>query len=226
VLSGYKAGRGGVEINSPLVGNMTPGKGAATKIDEGMLDATKGLMRLDTIASQFKPEFQTIATRGEQWWSSVKEKAGVDLKTKEKADLEEFSKFKRNAIDSLNQYIQSITGAAMSEQEAQRILRGMPNPGQGIFDGDSPTEFKAKLDDAMKQTKQAVARLAYLKRNGMSLEDGLGKGVTLDRMPQLMNERGKKIEEELRAAQPNADQKALQRAVRRQLGVEFGLSSD
>ena len=227
VLTSYKAGRGGVEINSPLVGSpMTPGKTAAGKIDEGVLDATKGLMQLDTIAGQFKPEYQTLATRGANWWSSVKEKAGADLKVKEKADLEDFSKYKRNAIDSLNQYIQRITGAAMSEQEAQRILRGMPNPGQGLFDGDSPTEFKAKLDDAMKQTRMAVARGAYLKRQGMSLEDGLGKGVTIDRMPALMNERGRELEAKFKQEQPNVDGKALGRAVRRQLSIEFGLSSD
>ena len=226
VIAGFKAGRGDTNVTVTQTGPMLPGKTAAGKIDEGLLDATQGLMRLDTIASQFKPEFQTIMTRGTQWWSGVKEKMGADLKVKEKKDLEEFSAYKRNAIDSLNQYIKMITGAAMSEQEAQRILRGMPNPGQGLFDGDSPTEFKAKLDDAMKQTKMAVARSAYLKRQGMSLEDGLGKGVSLDRMPSLMNERGRALEAQFKQDQPDASDAVRQRAVRRQLAVEFGLASD
>jgi hypothetical protein len=225
VIGQYKAGRG-TDITIQQPGPMTPGKSAGNKVDEEILDTTKGLMRLDTIASQFKPEYQTMLTRGEQWWSSVKEKAGVNLKVKEKKDLEEFSSYKRNAINSLNEYIKMITGAAMSEAEAQRILRGMPNPGQGIFDGDSPTEFKAKLDDAMKQTKMAVARLAYIKRKGMSLEDGLGKGLTLEGMPALINQRGQDIEGQLKASQPDVKGEALKRAVRRQLGVEFGLVSD
>lgn len=224
-IAGYKAGRG-TDITIQQPGPMVPGKTAAGKVDEDLLDTTKGLMRLDTIAGQFKPEYQTILTRGEQWWNSVKEKAGVNLKAKEKQDLEEFSAYKRSAINSLNEYIKMITGAAMSEPEAQRILRGMPNPGQGVFDGDSPSEFKAKLEDSIKQTKMAVARLAYIKRKGMSLEDGIGNGLTLQGMPALINDRGREIEAKLKQEQPNADKKALERAVRRQLGVEFGLSTD
>jgi hypothetical protein len=224
-IKAYKAGRGDTNVNvTANTGPMLPGKAGATRIDEGLLDQTQGLMRLDAIQSQFKPEYQTLATRGGNWWTAAKETLGAKLNNKEKKDLEDFSKYRRNAIDSLNQYIKSVTGAAMSEAEAQRILKGMPNPGQGLFDGDSPTEFKAKLDDAISQTKRAIARSAYLKRQGMSLEDGLGKGVSLDSMPQIINERGKAIEAELKKS--GVTGKPLERAIRRQLGVEFGLVSD
>lgn len=224
-IKNFKPGKGtDITVNT---GPMTPGKAGGNRVDDDLLGTTQGLMRLDAIASQFKPEYQTILTRGSNWWSSVKEKAGVNLTHKEKKDLTEFSQYKRNAVDSLNRYIKEITGAAMSEPEAKRILAGMPKPGDGIFDGDSPTEFKSKMDDAIRQTKMAVARLAYIKRNGMSLEDGNGNPVIpLDRMPQLINERGQEIEEQLKASQPKADAKALQRAVRRQLSVEFGLVAD
>lgn len=218
-----KAGATSVTIQPP--GPMTPGKTAAGKIDEDMLGVTKNLMQLDTIAGQFKPEYQRFQDRVGYQALRVKDST-TGLTNKEKQDLTDFSQYRRNAFNTLNDYIKSVTGAAMSEAEAKRIMKAMPNAGEGMFDGDSPTEFKAKLDDAIGQTKKAVARLAYLKRNGMSLEDGLGKGITLDRMPAMMNERGQAIEAELKAAQPNADAKALQRAVRRQLAVEFGLSSD
>lgn len=226
VIAGFKAGRG-TDITLQQPGPMVPSKPAQSDIDKGMLDATAGLMQLDAINSQFKPEYQTWATRGEQAWNAIKEKGGVGLKNKEKADLEAFSKYKRNAIDSMNRYIKAITGAAMTDAEAKRILAGLPSVGDGIFDGDSPTQFKAKLDDAMKQTKMAIARFAYMKRNGLSLEDGQGNSVVpLERMPTLINERGKAIEAELKKSQPNADSKALGRAVRRQLAIEFGLASD
>lgn len=219
-----KAGAAAVTVNT---GPMTPSKPAQTDIDKGMLDATAGLMQLDAINNQFKPEYQTWATRGEQAWNAIKEKGGIGLKNKEKADLEAFSKYKRNAIDSMNKYIKSITGAAMTNEEAKRILAGLPSVGDGIFDGDSPTQFKAKLDDAMKQTKMAIARFAYMKRNGLSLDDGKGNAVVpLERMPALINERGREIEGELKKAQPGANAQALSRAVRRQLSVEFGLAND
>lgn len=226
VIANYKAGRGDTSL-TVNTGPMTPGKTAGNRVDENLLDTTQNLMQLDQIASQFRPEYQTLLTRGEQWWSSAKEKLGANLKVKEKKDLEDFSKFKRNSIDSLNKYIKSITGAAMTNQEADRILKGLPNPGSGLFDGDSPTEFKAKLDDAIKSTKLSIARLAYIKRAGMSLEDGQGNAtVPLERMPQIINQRGQEIEAELKRTSPNTEGKALQRAVRRQLGVEFGLVSD
>lgn len=220
----FKAGKGdqNVTVNT---GPMLPGKQAGNKIDEDMLGVTRNLMQLDTMASQWKPEYQRFSDKAGYAALKVKDST-VGLTNKEKADLTAFSQYRRNAFNTLNEYIKSVTGAAMSEAEAQRILKGMPNPGEGFFDGDSPTEFKAKLDDALASTKKAVARLSYLKRNGMSLEDGLGKGISLDKMPELMNQRGKEIEAELKKAQPSVDAKALGKAVRRQLAVEFGLSSD
>lgn len=227
VIANYKAGRGSGDITIKNPGPLAPGKPGQNKVDEDLLDTTRNLMRLDTIAGQFKPEFQTLMTRGSNWWTAAKETLGGKLTNKERQDLTEFSQYKRNAIDSLNQYIKSITGAAMTDAEAQRILKGLPNPGTGLFDGDSPTEFKAKLDDAMKQTRMSVARLAYIKRNGMSLEDGQGNAIVpLSRMPALINERGIEIERVLQDQDPNVKGDALKRAVRRQLSLEFGLAAD
>ncbi len=225
VLAHYKAGKGdtNVMVNT---GPMAPGKTAQGKVDEGILDTTRNLMQLDQIAGQFKPEFQRFQNKAGFLALKAKDST-VGLTNKEKQDLTDYTNYRRNAFNTLNEYIKSITGAAMSEAEAVRIRKGMPDPGDGLFGGDSPTEFKAKLDDAMKSTKMAVARLSYIKRNGMSLEDGKGNAVIpLERMPHLMNERGKAIEAELKIAQPNADAKALKSAVRRQLSTEFGLSAD
>ena len=225
VLSGYKAGRGDTNVTIQPPGPMQLGKAAANKVDEDMLGVTRNLMQLDTVASQWKPEYQRFQDKAGYAALKVKDST-VGLTNKEKVDLSDYSKYRRNAFNTLNEYIKSVTGAAMSEPEAQRITKGMPNPGSGLFDGDSPTEFKAKLDDAIGQTKKAVARLAYLNRKGMSLEDGIGKGISIEGMPALMNERGAEIEAELKRAQPNASKDALGKAVRRQLGIEFGLSSD
>jgi hypothetical protein len=223
VIAGFKAGRS-TDITLSQ-GPMETGKAGGNKVDEDLLGVTRGLMQLDQIQSQFKPEFQQYMDKAGFAALAVKEKAGFKLTNKQQKDLTEFASYRRNAVNSLNEYIKQITGAAMSEPEARRILSGMPKPGDGIFDGDSPTEFKAKLDDAMQKTKMAVARLAYIKRNGMSLEDGSGNPViALERMPQLINERGRAIENELKKT--GASGKPLERAVRRQLGVEFGLVSD
>lgn len=225
VIKGYKAGKGDTNVTVTQTGPMLPGKEAGNKIDTGLLDTTRSLMQLDQISGLYKPEFQRFSDKVGFAALKVKDST-TGLTNKEKEDLTQFSQYRRTAFNSLNEYIKSITGAAMSEAEAERIRKSMPDPGDGIFGGDSPTEFRAKLDAGIADARKAVARFAYLKRNGMSLEDGLGKGITLQRMPQLMNERGKEIEASLKQQNPNVDATSLDKAVRRQLALEFGLVSD
>lgn len=209
---------GGVQVNVHPNAPLIPGKPAQNKIDEGLLDAGVRQQRLLTIERQFRPEFQQYVPRISAGWSSLKEKMGVDLSPEDKTFLTDFSAYKRNSINSMNEYIKSITGAAMSEAEAERILRGMPNPGQGLFDGDSPTEFKAKMDDAIKQTRLAEARLVYIKRNGMSIGD-----VSLERMPSLMNQRGGELEKLIRQQNGKLSDGDVRKLVKRNLAQEFGL---
>lgn len=212
---------GGVQITNQMPGL---GKPAQNQVDTGLLDTTKGIMTLSTIEGQFRPEFQQIMPRAGAMWASWKDKAGVGMNPDESKFLKDFSAYKRNSINSMNEYIKSITGAAMSEQEAQRILKGMPNPGEGMFDGDSPTEFKAKLDDAMRQTKMSLARYEYIKRNGIALTDNSGKAIIpLERMPQIMNERGNELESQFKRSNPNMQADEVQNRVRAVLAKEFGL---
>jgi len=215
-ISKFQPGGGTQVTVSPTI---SLGKPAQGKVDEGLLDTSRGVMALTQIEGMFKPEYQQAVPRLGAAWSSIKEKAGVGLSPQDGKFLQDFSAYKRNAINTMNEYIKSITGAAMSEMEAQRILRGMPNPGQGIIDGDSPTEFKAKLDDAMKQTKMALARYTYIKKNGgMSIDT-----LPLDKMPQIMNQRGQALEAQIKQANPNLNQQQVEGRVRQFLAQEFGL---
>jgi hypothetical protein len=180
------------------------------------------MMTLTLIESQYKPEYQTISPRISAEWSSIKAKAGLDLSPKERVFLSEFSAYKRNAINSMNEYIKRITGAAMSDTEAKRILAGMPRVGEGITDGDSPTEFKAKMDDAIAQTKMSLARYEYIKRNGFTLSKPDGSPtVPLERMPEIMNKRGTELEQQMREMKVSED--VIAKRVRMMLAKEFGL---
>lgn len=225
VIAGYKAGKGTeVTVNT---GNMEPGKSAATKVDEAILDTGNRLMRLNQIEVLYKPEFQELGTKISNKYTSLKAMAGVKITNKERKDLEQFSAYRRNALENLNEYIRSVTGAVVNANEVPRLMGAMPNPGQGLFDGDDPVTFEAKKNDIIRMLRMGEARLAYIKRNGMSLEDGQGNPVVpLDKMPEIINQRGQAIEAELKAKQPNADSKVIQKAVRRQLGAEFGLTAD
>lgn len=217
----------GTSVTVTPNGPLLPAKTTQGKIDESLMESGGRLMRLDNIAASFKPEYQTFGTQMGTRWAALKEKGGVGLSGADTKKLTEFSKFKSGALANLNLYIKEITGAAMSEVEANRIRQAMPDPGSGLFDGDSPTQFKAKLDDSIRLVKMAEARNVYLKRNGMSLANEKGEPIVpLEKMPSLINQRGTEIEAQLKKAQPGVDAKALKRAVVRQLGQEFGLASD
>ena len=90
------------------------------------------------------------------------------LSPDQKEQLADFTQYRQDAYTNLNNYIKSITGAAMSIQEAQRITKGMPSPGEYFFEGDSPTETRRKIDNAIQGTELSLARLRELQNRGNS----------------------------------------------------------
>jgi hypothetical protein len=202
---------------------MTLGKAGENQVDEDLLNNTSKVTRLNDIQRTFKPEFLQVGNRAKMAFNSAKLKVGGKIDPKDEKQMTDFANWKRTSITNLNQTIKDLTGAAMGVQEADRIVASLPNPGQGLTDGDDAVTFQSKLNGAIKEVKNAVARGAYIKRNGMSIND-----VPLDRMPSLMNERAAGIERELVTANPALakDKKALIRQVRERLSSEFGLVSE
>lgn len=135
-------------------------------LEKDVVVSEKGLGRLQTISQQFDPKFLEVGTKFKAAFLSGIEKAGVSLDTEDTQFLTKFSKFKKSASGHLNRYVKEITGAQMSEAEVKRLMRDVPNPGAGIFDGDSPTVFKAKMDEAITNLNAAQNRAIYLRKNG------------------------------------------------------------
>lgn len=183
-------------------------------------DSVEALSRLSTVNAQFKPEFLELGTRWNALATSWKEKAGFAPDPKDKQALMEFSKFKRAGLSNVNRTVKEITGAAMSDGEAQRIMAELPNPGKGLFDGDSPSEFKSKMDSAVRDTKRAIIRANYALANNM---DPLKTGIELSDVDELIDRRGAELEQAFRQKNPNASPDAVQMQVRDQLSREFGL---
>jgi hypothetical protein len=207
--------RGNVVYNYPP-GALPLGKEASSQLDDMLMSSGRRMQTYSAIQSSFKPEYLSIPFRGAQAWSTLKDKFG-GLPDDQKKILGEYSAFRQNAVDNLNRTIKEITGAAMAESEAQRIIAGLPNAGTGVFDGDSPTEFQAKLDNSMKQVKLVEARAVYMKKNGLSLKD-----IPLSNMPQVINDRAKQIAKEqgLDVNKPEDQQR-----IKMQLSSEFGITN-
>jgi len=201
-------------------GALAPDKPTVTNLQEQLLQSSARLSSYNKIESGFKPEYFQPSFRAGQNWNAIKEKAGANLNEQERNDLAKFSQFKQNAAQELNAAIKAQTGATVTESEAPRIIAGLPNPGTGLFDGDSPTEFKAKLDNTIKQLRFAEARNVYALRNGLSL-----KNIPLDSVPKLMNDRAAELAKQYQVNLKSATPKQID-AIKRQLAIEFGITAD
>jgi hypothetical protein len=190
-------------------------KSTSSDVQKSVITTADAVTRLNNIQFSYRPEYQTIQYRGKQAWSTLRDKY-VGLPEKEKRQLAEYSQYRQNSLQNLNQTIKDITGAAMGVQEAERIIATLPNAGTGIFDGDSPTEFESKLNNAIQQTKYALARKQYSLRKGLNWES-----TPLDKIPSIVQARGKAI-----AQQYNLDpnKPADLQTINRQLAAEFGVS--
>jgi hypothetical protein len=199
-----------------IVNPLQPDKKTAGDLQATLLNAGDRRMRYNQIDATFDSKFLNVPYRTKQAWTSLKEKF-VELPEEQKAELQRFSSWKQNAVNNLNLTIKELTGAAMGREEAIRIIAGLPNPGTGLTDGDSPTEFKAKLDQTMQQMKLVEARATYLLKNGLTLDK-----VTLDSMPQIINQRGKQIATQYKLDPSKTRDLDL---IKKQLSAEFGIST-
>jgi hypothetical protein len=211
-----KSGAGGDIINYPA-GAVPLGKEGQNAIDKAALTTGERLSRLNTIETSYDPKFLEAKFRSVQDFRAIGEKFGLTKLTPEqKLDLERYSKFTQDSIRELNDYIVQVTGAAIgSAQEENRIKKGMPNIGTGLLDGDSPTQFAAKLSNTLRDLRTMEARLQYIKSNGLKIVD-----VPLDRMPEIMRQREQALITSLGLDVKNPQDRAV---LKSRLATEFGL---
>ncbi|WP_299986649.1 glycoside hydrolase family 73 protein [uncultured Ruegeria sp.] len=194
------------------------GTKATNEIEGRILDSGAMLGRLNDTRALFKPQYLEISTRIGAKWGQLMDKMGNA--TPEQQELvANFAQFKTEAFNNLNTSLKELSGAAVTPQEAERLLEQLPSVGTGILDGDSPTEFQAKLEQSIVQQQRAVARYNLwlaTGRQGKPWEMG-----SLDDVDKMINARGAQIEEQLRAA-GLTDESVIKQQVSQQLRVEVG----
>jgi hypothetical protein len=182
------------------------------KIQTDIKDLEQAKAGLQGIKETFRPEMQTFLVRGEAGWKSLLEKGGVGLSDADEKLIADVALYKQNAWDAANRYIKYLTGAQMSEAEAKRILKSFPDPRLGFFEGDSPSQFKAKLDDALESVENSLARNYYFLNKGFDIEyvpdadpekgennvvyiDDRGRKIDIDDIPYLKDLELRRISE-------------------------------
>ncbi len=210
-------------------GQQKLGRNSVAANDKAEMAAVDNLANLDFVRRDFQSKFQTIPNRFTQWTRAAWEKVGGTLSPQDKKDLTDYTNHRQNAWHVANTTLKNLSGTAVTENEMQRQMRDLPNPGTGIFDGDAPTEFEAKLNRSFDFARSAIARSRWLRSQGFTGKPWEAKNpftggkLAVEDMPGIINKRGTELEQQLQQQNPQADPGAIKGAVKQQLNKEFGI---
>lgn len=191
------------------------------KIEDKIINQGDTLAQITAIRSKFRPEFQEIGTRVGAKWAALKAKAGgaAALSPDEKGLLRDFSAFRAEAGQMFSLTLKELSGAAVTPPEMKRAEAWLPNPGNGITDGDDPVTLQTKLDRFEEFTRRALMKYHYIRNNGLTIND-----VDVDQMPQVMQQRGDAVYAEITAQGLQGDE--ARAATLQRLADEFGLMAN
>lgn len=185
------------------------------KLQESIVQATDELDRLNSIGEGFDPKFLQVPGRLKGAALKIKDIAGItDLTPEESQYLTKFSTFKADAAKNLSTILNRLSGAAISPAEGERLKKGIPN------DEDSPTQFVAKYQAAVKDSTRAIMRANWALKNGIGVKsvEQLSKAMPLGGIDRVYEQRANEIWQEL-GGKPETKAQAIKQA-----NGEFGLA--
>lgn len=189
------------------------GKATMNKIEGKQIDAQESMARLDNIKALYEPRFQQVPVRMGMKWTSMKAKFNAgEIDPKDMGDLYDYALYKSTSFEHMSRLLNELSGAAVSVEEFNRLKQSLPNPGEGVFDGDDPISYQAKLDRAMQDTKRAIMRYKYMTALG---KDAMS--MPLWKIDDVINERGTELEQQY------GNDEAGKLRVRQQLRQEFSM---
>lgn len=161
----------GTDFGAPLTSTVTTG------VQKDTIKLQDQLAAIDMIGANYNPAFNELPTKMGMTALSLQDWAGMDLAPEQSQALTEFSRYRSASSSATNEKIKEFAGTAVSAAEAQRLLTEMPNAGTGIFDGDGPTQYEAKLGLVKEKLKAGLVRYQDLLVKGIVRE---GQGLPPD----------------------------------------------
>lgn len=184
------------------------------EIEKEITNNNLRLDRLSTVGQGFKEEYLRFGPQVANWATAKLEKMGVNFDPQTRKQLADYTTFRANAFNDLTRTLKEMSGAAVTPQEADRLLKSIGDP-----DNDSPTQFKAKYDATVRSLKLAQARLVYMRKNGIAKEN-MGN-LDLEDMNAIIGNRIRQAEAQNKERGMQADQ-AYDEA-RKAVAAEFGM---
>ena len=200
-------------------------KGVRTQVQKDLLSSNKSLMQIESILSDLDASLQTVSSKWGAMVSGWKDKLNVSTGD-DKRRIQSMSIHRAKAFEYLNSELNRLSGAAVTEHEMKRLKQSLPNPGTGVFDGDSPTEFVAKARRSVQALKMTTARLNYIRKHGFtSIQDVQKRGghIPLMQIPEIMHKTEDELTAQYKARYPQATTQQIEDLVAKELTNIFGL---
>lgn len=158
-----------VETGVP-VGDLA--KPTVKAIETQILETQDVLSQLDSIAQAYDPSFQTIPTQLENYAQITLEKlTGVPPSDQE--GLIRYSQFRAQTQNLFSTILKQLSGAAVTKFELDNAKRFLPDV------KDSPTEFRAKLNNFRNVTAAALYRAQQLRAGNDEITGNLARKYPL-----------------------------------------------
>lgn len=196
-------------------------KPTMNKVEEDLLNATASMASITEVENRLKPEFQTLWSRLSAGGKSVWNKLGGELDPESEQAMTEFRQARAAAGQLLADELKAMSGAAITPQEAERSKEFIPNPGTGLMDGDAPIDIKSKIERFKAFKRRAIARLNYIRKNGMSIKEM--DRIPLEMVDTFIANRMSQTREKLAAQNPNATPEEIKEQSMKAVAEEFGL---
>jgi hypothetical protein len=223
-IDGILKGRSGVKFTTAAGDVMEIGGEGGGTMDltqpnlndaQGKVIATGDqLARINNLGADFKKEYMQVGPRVNAGITAGMEKLGLEPSPEAQKELADITMFRSSVMNNTNQVIKEQSGLTMNESEAQRIQQEAPS------DGDSPTEFMAKLAATKKRLTAVEIRKKLLLRQGIQF-DAANPAMSLDDVPNAIDAEGERIEREL--VQQGRTQEQAEQEAAQQLKQLYGL---
>ena len=188
-----------------------------SKQQDAFITAQDTLSSLDQINASYDPRFSTTLGQLEASVFSTMDRAGFGLAPDQSATLEKYTSWQRGVLENLSTTLNRLSGAAVSPDEYKRIANSLPNM------EDSPVQFQRKLGDVREKVMLSAMRAHYFMKNGIPTNPQEFGNLSLDGMRGILNDRGNAIQQEVKAANPDADPAWINKQVTTRLKSEFGV---
>ena len=202
-------------------GDLT--KSTKSAMQKEIISASEKANTVMSLIADFKPDYFKYETQFKAKLSGLMEKGGATLDPTTQKSFQEYTDFMSKMARISAKEINEIYGAVLSGGEEQRANEFI------IAKQDAPTFALSKLKASYALAKKGIARKQYIMKNGLlpkgkSFRNEVDSIMPLTQFDQIIEQRGQAIESQLKTANPQITEEALEDQVSKMLSKEFGVS--